>query len=1336
MFPVNIPVHSHTFKHLGIENGLSNNYVLDIVQDGQGLIWIATESGLNRFDGKTFTVYNKNNSTIVGDELNALLYDREENTLWIGSQRDGISVFNCTTDDFHNYTMENGLETNDVTHLSHASDSGIWITHYHVGIAHYNKKTKRFKLFSDKDNVKELKPPNWCAAEDSNGNLYVGHAFDGMSIINLKDNTVRNYRSDAANPGSIPGNTVYSICIDRQQNVWVGTNQGLALFYPHSERFVCFKHEPGNPHSLISNSVHSVREMNDGTLWIGTNIGGVSILDLYNITFMNPEKVKFRNITGNREGPSGNTRSLLQDSFGNIWIGNYGSGVNFISHSQPLFKTLPCTAEKSDNTKNKPAWSLFVDEKEQIWVGGENEITVFKDGKQVAHYDISSCQPNIYTQIFDITCDKNGIFRFGLCGGLLNFNPETRQFQYAGLDIESTDAVTFFEDTDGKMLVGTWRGIFSYQNNRFKNEEQINSQLSDKSVYSILRDWQGKLWVGTFGKGIFVFDADNRLVSHSEVNDGFCSNAVFHLYQDSKGGIWAATRNGIAYIKDTGHPDRFELYGAKNGLKENHVRAVQEDKAGNIWVSTNTGISFWDKEKQRFDNYDYHDGISVGNFIEGSACFTADGTVYFGSLSGVSYFDPKELAVEHPVSPVQIIDCKGFDKQIENRSGEYIIPLIKGNVNLSYDRNTFRVSFAVPDYSQNNQVEYAYQMKGLEDGWRHTQGENQITFRNLPPGEYLFRVKAKLKNHEWDDNQIASMAVHIHPPLWLTWYAKLIYLLVTCAGGFYLLKLYKNRLKLKASLELERKNSQSKQELNDERLRFYTNITHELRTPLTLILGPLEDLVDASDIPASHQNKIQTIHGSAIRLLNLINKILEFRKTETQNRKLTVQKDDLGCLIKETGLRYKELNRNEKTDFHIRIETADTVLYYDEDMITIILDNLLSNAAKYTPEGEICLVLRSVEEADNRYTEIEVSDTGYGIDKETLPHIFDRYYQAKGKHQASGTGIGLALVKSLVELHEGILTVESDPGKGSIFRFRLLTGNTYPGALHADSKPEQKRKETVDIPGEPESSTLPTVLVIEDSNEIRDYIASSLSPGYNVYTATNGREGLKLAQKKMPDIIVSDIMMPEMDGLELCRMMKGDIRTSHIPVILLTAKDSIRDKKEGYESGADSYLTKPFSAKLLISRIYNLLEDRKRLAGQVIARVKGVKPQTACKTQNTLPISRIDEEFLVKITTLIEENRNMENLDISFLRKKVNMSHATFYRKIKALTGITASEFVRKIKMKSSLKLLLTGSYNVSETAYMIGFSDVSYFSRCFKEEYGMLPSEYIRKVKTDKKEE
>ena len=708
--------------------------------------------------------------------------------------------------------------------------------------------------------------------------------------------------------------------------------------------------------------------------------------------------------------------------------------------------------------------------------------------------------------------------------------------------------------------------------------------------------------------------------------------------------------------------------------------------------------------------------------MDGSTCITPDGTLFFGSQNGACYFNPRELSSPREVSPVTITQFFIYNKQTESRDTRLPVPISNRIVELPYNQNTFNISFNVLDYTQSSQVEFSYMLEGLENAWYSTQGDNQVTFRNIPHGNYVFKVKTRFRNQEWNENA-AQLTVVIAPPLWLTWYAKLSYVILFIFALYALLRFYKRKLDLESSLEVERKQSLNKQELNEERLRFYTNITHELRTPLTLILGPLEDLLSDATLSPKHANKISIIHDSATRLLNLINRILEFRKTETQNRKLSVAKGDLGQLVQEVGLRYKELNPNNKVNYHIHIETEDTEIFYDADMITIILDNLMSNAAKYTSEGDITLSLRSVEENQIKYTEISVSDTGHGIDAEALPHIFDRYYQAKSKYQASGSGIGLALVKGLSELHEGILKVESAVDTGTTFTLRLLTENTYPNAIHAqhdmEKKPMDAEETTItDTPTE----NHPIVLVVEDNADIREYSRSSFTDIYEVITAKDGKEGWELAQVRIPNIIVSDIMMPVMDGIELCKRIKEDMRTSHIPVILLTAKDSLQDKEEGYASGADSYLTKPFSAKLLHSRINNLLETRKKIASLLALADTQPKQESAVSSLN-----KLDNEFLQKITQIIEENLEMEKMDIAFIADKMCMSHSTLYRKIKGLTDMSANEFIRKVKMRKGVELLMSGQYTISEIAYMIGFSSVAYFRQCFKDEYGMSPSDYVK---------
>ena len=1317
-----------TLKHLGTENGLSNNYVQAITQDKQGCIWVATELGLNRFDGYSFTTYKSNNSPLTSDALNALYYDESEDMLWIGGKFGGVNLLNCSTYEWETKQLSEDGKVGNVVHFTHAADSGIWIIPHYGNVIYYNKRTKTFKSLPEMG-IKDPKNKKWCAFDDSKGHLYIGHEQNGMNIVNLKDKTIRTFKNDPANPRSLPGNNIHSIFKDSMGNIWVGTNYGLTLFDPRTGEFTTFKHEHDNPSSLAGDYIYEIKELNDGMLWITSDIGGISTLDLHSITFNDPANIRFYNITadnGEHGVSSRNIRSLLQDSFGNIWIGNYSNGIDFISHTPPLFSVLPYMSDMKNILKYKPVWGLCKDKNGEVWLGGENEIILFRNNKPVKSIDITKHLLKPYGQVFSIVADSCDALLLGMYNnGLLKLDTRNNHIERIPLEVADENIMTFFKDTDRRIWIGAQYGVYSYFNGILRRENALNNQLPDRSVYGILRDRQGKLWVGSYGGGIIIFDRNYKAIDKLNTDKHFCSNAVNSFYMDRKGGIWVATRNGIGYIKDTNRPQEFETYGYEQGLEDTFVRTIQEDKSGNIWLSTNNGISYWNKEQQKFDNYDYRDGVPMGNFIEGSACLAEDGTLYFGSLNGVCHFNPERLIAERQTASVKIIECTRIDKQMENHKEEIIVPTSNGSIELPYNQNSFRISFSIPDYSQSNQVEYAYLIEGLTNTWTNTSGENQVTFRNIAPGDYTFKVKVRLRNQEWDNNHIATMKVRIHPPLWLTWYAKTFYTLFALSVVILILRFYKRKLKLESSLELERKKNWNEQELNNERLRFYTNITHELRTPLTLILGPLEDLINDPGLPPFYGNKINVIHANALRLLNLINQILEFRKTETQNRKLTVAKGNLSGLVTEIGLRYKELNRNEKVQLHIDVDTEEMKLYFDADILSTILNNLLSNALKYTPEGKIILAMHYVIEGGNRYAEITVSDTGYGIDEQALPHIFDRYYQVKGKHQASGTGIGLALVKSLSDLHEGTLHVESEVNKGTVFTFRLLTENTYPDALHKEETLEviqENREKTEEEKEETDNSLM--ILIVEDNDDIREYIATSFSSNYRIITATNGKKGVEQAQKYIPDIIISDIMMPVMDGIELCKLVKEDIRTSHIPVILLTAKDSIQDKEKGYESGADSYLTKPFSAKLLNSRVYNLLESRKKLASLIANRTKDLKCQ---EVQTSMKLSKLDEEFLTKFTSIVEENIEMEKLDMTFMTDKMNMSHSTLYRKIKAVTGMSSNEFIRKIRLRNSFLLLTEKEFNISEAAYASGFNDIGYFRSCFKEEYGMTPSEYMK---------
>lgn len=1321
----------YTFKRIEVTDGLTSNYVIDIEQDGLGYVWIATESGLNRFDGRNITIYNTRNSDLKSNELTSILSCNENHTLWIGTKRDGIFVFDCLAQQFiAHYTTKSGLLSDEIAHLSRASDGGVWITHRYRGIDHYILSSQTFTHY-EAGIIKGLKEGFFCTCDDGKGNLFVGYSDHGMAIIDIKKKTCRNFSHDAKEAESIPGNSVQCIYTDKDGNVWVGTDRGLALFTQPKEKFINFRHDADNPNSILSDRVSDIGQSTDGRLWVCTHMGGVSILDMQENVFTSRENIQFHNIkvTNDTHGVSSpNASCFLQDSFGNIWIGNYRGGADFLSYAQPAFRTLEYITLKDGKLRNKQVWGIAVDNEGQIWLGGENEVAVFQNSKLKKIISLNK-QTNSNTHVSTIYKDKSNTLWFGLYrDGVLTCNPSTQTVTRVPLDETDVEACCFYEQGES-IWIGTQNGIFTVRNGKARKEDKINALLKSQMVHGLLFDQAGRLWVGTFGKGIQVINTEQTtLLHHIDTRNGLSSDAVNGLFQDSKGGIWAATRNGVSYIADPLHPENIKTYADNEKTANPNVRAITEDLRGEIWISTNGGIAHWNSSEQRFYNYTYRQNVPVGDFMDGSVCKDSEGNLYFGSQNGVCWFNPANVAESTADIPVQITEIKSYGTQSDNENKEKIVPLTDKKITLSYDWNTFRIIFNVLDYTQSMQAEYAYTMQGLGNTWFETHEENQVTFRNLPPGEYVFKVKAKLNNQPWGE-KFTSVKIVIIPPLYLTWYAKLGYFLI-CIGIIVLIfRFYRRKLTLENRLNLEHHRHESEQKLNNERLRFYTNITHELRTPLTLILGPLEDLQADKTLSPKQANKIGIIRDSATRLLNLINQILEFRKTETENRKLKVGRENVANLIQEIGIKYKELNRNPEVTINIRTNAENQVIYCDREILTVILDNLMSNALKYTPKGSITLSLSAAEENGNRYTLFSVEDTGHGIDAESLNHIFERYYQGSGKYQVSGSGIGLALVKSLTDLHEGFIEVESEPDKGSKFTLKILTDNTYPNAEHRSTIQTETAEQDADATTEKEENRS-IILVVEDNHDIREYIRSSFENTYEVLTANNGQEGWELAQNRIPNIIISDIMMPVMDGIELCKHIKEDIRTSHIPVILLTAKDTLNDKEEGYAAGADSFITKPFSARLLNSRINNILENRRKIAGLITS-----TPVTETERKNVenerRTLSKLDQEFLDKVTNIIEENLSLEKIDVGFIADKMCMSHSTLYRKIKGLTNISANEFVRKIKMRRSIELLDSGEYTITEVSDQTGFATVAYFRQCFKDEFGMTPTDYMKRPKT-----
>ena len=1334
-FSISLVAQPYSVSHLSWQKGLSNDHVVCITQDKKGFLWFATEEGLNKFDGIRFIPYYKEEDTgkqgITGNELNYLLDDPTDSILWIGTQRAGLNAYNYTENTFTSYRHDpqnpKGLITDDITQIAHAQDGNLWISTYWKGIEYFNKQTQEFEHYNT-SNVQGLESDHiWSVVDGGNGLLYIGHVNKGFSVMSIKERKAKNYQHDPQKANSLPGNEVNCIYKDNNGNIWIGTNKGLALFNPKEEDFISFNDSKGK----LSHRIYDIKQIQDNKLWVAMEFGGIAILDLSQHLYHTDRQnnlFTFINEGDDEYGLSNSSiRCLFKDCFNNIWAGSWGGGVNFIFQEPALFSSYRYSSWPSteNSLSNRIASSVCIDNRGDLWIGTDGGgINLFSKGKRTAIYNTRSGHLN-GNSVQASLCDSKGGLWFGLFyGGIVYFDSQKRMFHPIELyGNKHTDIRSFSEDNEGNIWVGSSNGIYVIDRESKKVKEHYDRE--NNQVRCIKKDSEGQIWVGFFGGGLGLYNRKMDLVKLFNVTDHFPSNTVNAILEDTQKRLWVATGEGLVCFPSLSQKE-YIVYQRENGLANTHIHSVIEDKKGNIWISTNKGISCIDPFRQTCHNYDHRDNLPPGSFSTGCVTKDAEGNLYFGSINGLCYFSP-ETVLEERQSPLAVINNVEILGPISDRKNKQnICPSPHQPLQLQYDQNNFCITFNVQNYALVNRVEYAYKLKGMEDSWYTADNSNSITFRNLPPGKYCFSVKTRMRNQQWSED-ITSLDIHIAPPLWLTWWAKVLYILSFSGIFIYISYVYKKKLEAETLYKLEKQNHEHEQNLNNERLRFYTNITHELRTPLTLILGPLEDIQKDNTLSPKDAQKISVIHQSAIRLLNLINQILEFRKTETQNRKLCVNRGNIVPLIRETGLKYKELNQKKNVNIRLEVEEENIPMYFDKEVILVILDNLMSNAIKYTEQGEITLSIGLTQQNGVSHTEIRVSDTGYGINPEALPHIFDRYYQEGGKHQASGTGIGLALVKNLVTLHEGDIHVSSTPNVGSTFCVSLLTHNSYPNALHADPAEKTATKEEEAITKHAATSDRAILEIVEDNPDICTYIANALGEHFDVRTASNGKEGMELARKCIPDIIVSDVMMPVMDGIDMCKTLKSDVRTSHIPIILLTAKDSIHDKEEGYSGGADSYLTKPFSASLLQSRIENILQSRRKLVEHITATAGKINDKSAIIAE---ALNKLDNEFIVKINKLIEERLSSDKIDIGYLSDKMCMSSSTLYRKMKALTGLSTNEYVRKMRMKYAEQLLLEGKYNISEIAFKVGINNLFYFRQCFKEEFGMIPSEYLKKLK------
>jgi signal transduction histidine kinase/ligand-binding sensor domain-containing protein/DNA-binding response OmpR family regulator len=1311
-------------NNITIDNGLINNEVTAIHQDRYGFIWFGTRGGLNKYNGYEFNTIrsvpgSSNNLPNQAVEVIA----ESGNLLWIGNKTGGLNSYDILTDSITHYnppaavkiqeiksllvtksgdlfigalhglyilrkgifvTVDNRLT---VSSLARDSADGIWVGTV-FGLYKYNPQQNKLDSIS-------LGPKRFevtsIAVDNQSKCLFLGTWGNGLVRYNLEDHSYKKYLS-SPDPGGLTSNNTYRVMIDRNRNVWVGTwGGGLNKFDINTEAFESLRIKPLNVFNTDYDIVLSILQDNAGILWIGTDGGGICKVD--------PYRKKFNTITNTDVNKpileNTHITAVYEDRHGGFWLGTKGGGLYFSADKKHFLH--------KDVGTNPIRVNTFFENNNDLWVGTGDGLVILKDYDHVfrplwvkrSNTDTSGLSGPKVTAIVK---DKNGIIWVGTqehgLNRVIDFHNEIPVFKHYPERVGVAGAI---------------------QNDR------ISCMLVDKS---------NRLWVGTYD-GLHVYNRENdnfELIKTADQNSkGLSNNTILSLAEDSYGTIWVGTQQGLNKLSfsESGKFSIESFYQCA-GFPNDYVHAVLIDNENNVWMSTNKGITKYNIRTKNFRNFDIRDGVSSNTFSENISYRRPDGEMFFGSINGVTYFYPDSIYLNHYKPPVYItnLQINNQDVAVGNTimnnkvlsKALFLTPQIK----LSYKENIISFSFAALDYHASDKNQYQYQLEGFDDKWVDAGSRRTVTFTSLPSGSYTFKVRASNSDQMWSDD-IATLQIAISAPPWKTWWAYLIYFLII--GGLLWLSRYikLKRIYLQNRLAIANLNYEKEHEIAEIKSRFFTNISHEFRTPLTLMIGPLEDLTADDKLAPSVKSTIRKIQNQSKRLLSLINQLLDFHKAESNALTLNTAYHDIIALSKSVANSFEEEANRKDIQFVFQADKKELFLLIDKEKVESILYNLLSNAFKFTPPGGDIQFRVEYHQQPAPTCEIIVADTGKGVSAAEKGKIFDRYYQVAqaepGKYM--GTGIGLAFVKDLVELHNGSILLEDNQPQGSVFTITL--------PAKAASQPEEEPGEMEDYQPEElaeeadnEQAELPIVLVVEDNEELNQYLCKVLSKSGDVIAARDGKEGLEKAFQTIPDLVVSDVMMPGMDGYALCKSLKEDNRTSHIPVILLTAKSDDISHIEGIKQGADIYLGKPFKPALLTSHVKNLIQSRKKLK-ELFARRLNLEP-------SEVEVTSFDEEFIKNAIHFVEENIEKDEFSIDDLAVKLNMSRSTFYRKLKALTGMSGSDFIRTIKLKRSAQLLKSGEYTVSMAAFSSGFNDLKHFRKSFQKQFGVTPSEYMKR--------
>ncbi len=1328
------------FRRLSVNDGMSQNTVLALTQDHNGKIWVGTIDGLNWYDGYRFAPLYKdlNDSTSLSNNHVYSLCTDAEGTVWVGTLT-GLSRYNIVGNNFTNYSLPEGLPV-QIFAIEDLSDKGQLLLGTSNGLVVFDKKTGYMNLHP------HLQGTTIYSICQINEGILLGSS-SGIYHYRPQDNSVVRILPELKNEA------ISSVVYDpRKRTCWLGSF--INGVYSMDEKFQIKEHYLYNDRQRQSpfESVRTLAQDDKGRIWIGT-INALFILEPETGTI---DKYTFSHEDENSLGHN-SVRSILKDNQGGIWVGTFYGGLNYYHPMAPAFDTMTYSAYKNSISDNTVSCIVEDSRTGNLWIG-TNDGGLNEYDRKKNHFTVYRANRNNprALQSDNIKCalpDGNGVY-IGSHGGGLSYLSGTggqiENYTFPNAVSFNNSCYSLLDGKDGTLWVGSIIGLHRFDKKTKKLSlhplAQKYPRLNSVLISVLYRDSKDRIWIGT-EESLFVY-ANGKLEEWKDYTSKTPSLIqAFCIQEDSNQHIWIGSSVGL-YKSPDGSTNNQARYSTKDGLPNNFIYGVLEDGRGRLWITTNRGLSCFDPSEQTFLNYTVLDGLSHGQFNTYGACKTQDGIFFLGSLKGITYFNPYEF-VDNPFSPnavvtgatilnQPVVDIKdGVSKYFQASNGRLL------GMSFPSNRKLFSIRFSVINYLSGRRNLFAYKLEGFDEDWVSSAqaiSQRGATYSNLPPGKYIFKVKACNNNGRWSLTP-TEFFVHITPMWYQTWWAKSIFVLLILGGIAFILYFFIARAKMKMQMQIDHLERNKIEEISQEKVRFYINMSHELRTPLSLILAPLEELTEEKnkfDVPV--QQKLSYVYRNGRKLLHLVNQLLDFRKAESGALPIHVAMNDVDELAGNVFAMFRENAQKRNITYQFHSDLNGSPLPIDKTYVEMMLTNLLSNAFKFTPNGgEITFSLWKKEHSFG----FSIKDSGIGIPPEKLSRIFERFYQAN--EDRKGSGIGLSLVKCLVEKHHGSISVDSKPGQGSDFVIELPSDIQEFSPAEIVSRQEDNNSEwqtssfateTMAEDGEfpvidpsagqdgQEEEQSPnditeTILLVDDNKEMVDYLKNNFKSKYITLTAGNGEEALAILKEQKVDIVLSDVMMPGIDGIKLCELIKKNMQTCHIPVILLSAKGSIEAQTAGIRIGADDYIPKPFSMNLLKGKINNILKAKQRLRHYYS---DTIDIDTAKMTSNTL-----DEEFMSKAIQIVEENIDDENFTADDLAEKLFMSRSSLYLKMNSVSGEPPANFIRRIRFNKACKLLLEGRYSISEISSRVGFSSASYFSTSFKKYMGCLPSDYVK---------